>query len=462
MAAQLLGGCLMAVVVQTGAGNVTSAVASSATAITVSKPSNTADGDLLLALVVSRNGDSGYSSVPSGWTLVPGQPSIPAGSGSMRWYSKPIPSAAAETATDYTWSGATVSGRVAAIIVRVTGWHPSTPVDALSATVGTVVGANTTSATLTGPAATATVPNTLVLSGMYANTTSGQTYMTVPAGTTLAAQAVTNTGAANSQLQIATNTQSGSGSTGSKQWTTSVSTVGSGVAFTLVLRPTAAVPTVTPPGLQYVPTNTNVSMSFDTHSDASTVEELAVTQVSNGAPTITLGGDGLSPRVFTPTLPGLYRFEAVATDADGQDSAAATATVAVYSPTGDAMAQSLISNPDGWTNVGGDDIVEAVVDPGTDAIQSPSAPTNDAITYQMQPLRPGNVTVKITHRFQPIGGAATTCKVDVLQGDSLTQVATETFNLTDSWVDDTLPLDSGENTAFTNHAVWALRLTANQ
>lgn len=452
----------MAVVFQSGAGNVTSGVASSATAVTVNKPSNTADGDLLLALVVSRNGDSGYSSVPSGWTLVPGQPSIPAGSGSLRWYSKPIPSAAAETATSYTWSGASVSGRVCAVVGRVTGWHPSTPIDAISASVGTVVGANTTSATLTGPAATATVPNTLVLSGMYANNVSGGDYMVAPSGSTVVAQAVTSTGAANSHIQIAQNAQSAAGSTGSKQWTTTVATIGSGVAFTLVLRPTTAPPTVTPPALQYVPTNSNVSMSFDTHSDASTVESLAVTQVSNGAPAVTLGGDGLSPRVFTPALPGLYQFSAVATDADGATSSTATALVAVYSPSGDAMAQALISNPDSWTNVGGSDIVEAVVDPGTDCIQSPSAPTNDAITYRMQPIRPGSVTVKISHRLQPTGGASTTNKVEVLQGDSNTLVASQTFTLTDNWVDDTLVLDSTQNTAFTNHAVWALRITANQ
>ena len=77
----------------------------------------------------------------------------------------------------------------------------------------------------------------------------------------------------------------------------------------------------------------------------------------------------------------------------------------------------------------------------------------------MQPVRPGAVTVKITHRLQPVGGAATTCKVDVLQGDSLTLVATQTFTLTDSWVDDQLVLDSTQNAAFTNHAVWALRIT---
>jgi len=51
----------MAVVALTGAGNVTGGVASSATAVTDNKPSSTADNDLLLALVVSRNGDSGYS-----------------------------------------------------------------------------------------------------------------------------------------------------------------------------------------------------------------------------------------------------------------------------------------------------------------------------------------------------------------------------------------------------------------
>ena len=451
----------MAAVAQSGAGNVTSAVASTGTTITVSKPANVANGDLLVALTYPRNSDAGFSAAPSGWTLVPGQPTIGTGQGGLRWYTKPIPSAAAETATDYTWSGASTGGRIAATIFRVTGAH-ATPIHALSATAGTLLGAGTTGATLTAPAATTTVPNTLVLTAMEANIVSGQVYMDLPSGTTLVAQAVTNTGSANTELQVAQNTQSAAGSTGTKQWTHSTNTSNSGLSFILVLRPTASAPTVTPPAMQYVPTNTNVSMAFDCHSDASTVDNLAVTQVSNGAPTVTLGGDGLSPRVFVPTDPGLYQFSAVATDADGATSSTATALVAAYSPSGDAMAQALISNPDSWTNVGGTDIVEAVVDPGTDCIQSPSAPTNDAITYRMQPIRPGAVTVKISHRLQPTGGASTTNKVEVLQGDSNTLVASQTFTLTDNWVDDTLVLDSTQNTAFTNHAVWALRITANQ
>lgn len=451
----------MSISVPTGGSNVTTAQSSSATSITVNKPSNTADGDLLLALVLSRVADAGYTTAPSGWTLVSGQPSIPAGSGSLRWYSKPIPSAAAESATTYTWSGAATAGRVAAMVMRVTGAY-STPIDAISGSVGVMVGSGT-SATLTAPAATTGYPNEVVLTGLVANTTSGDmTYFTVPSGTSLVGQVVTNTGGSNSQLQVSQNTQSSSGSTGSKQWTTTGSLTGSGVTFLLTIRPSSAAPTATAPALTYVPTNTPISLTWDTHSDASTVTDLTVTQVSNGAPTLTLAGTGLSPRTVTPTLPGMYQFQGVATDADGQASSAATATVAVYPTTGDSMAQALISNPDSWTNIGGDDLVEAVVDPGTDCIQSPSAPTNDAITFRMTPLGPGAATVKITHRLQPVGGAATTCQVDVLMGDANTVVATETFNLTDSWVDDTIVFDSTENGAFTNRAVWALKITANQ
>jgi hypothetical protein len=452
----------MAVVLTTGAGNATGTVASSGTSITVAKPANVANGDLLLACVYNRNSDAGWSSVPSGWTLVASQPTPPAGSGFLAFYTKAIPSAAGETATDYTWSAAASTGRMTAVINRVTGAH-ATAVNAVSATAATQLGTGTSS-TITCPAATTTVANTIVISAVAANTTSNdQTYMTVPSGTTLAAQVVTNTGGSNTQLQLAQNEQSTAASTGSKQWTTTGSLQASGVGFLIVVRPTSTPPTVTAPALVYQATNLPISLQWDAHSSGSTIADVVVTQVSNGAPTLTLSGTGVAARTATPTAPGLYEFSAVATDGDGVTSDPSIGTVAIYSPSGDAVAQAVLTNTDAWTNVGGVDITEAITDAAnTDYAQSPEGPSDDAITYRMQPLRPGGARIKIRHRLQPVAGDATNCTVDVLQGASNTQVATETFALDDDWVDDELVLDSGENTAFNNHAVWAVRITADQ
>lgn len=446
----------MSIAVATGAGNVTTAVASSGTSIVVNKPSNTADGDLLVALLYHRE-DAGYSTVPSGWTLVPSQPTITAGSGSLRFYTKPIPSAASESPTSYTWSGATPTGRQSAVIVRVTGANAS-PIDGVSATSATVV-----TNTITAPAATAGHPAGLVLAGMSGNTTGGdQTFMTAPSGMTTAAQAVTNTGATNSQAQIATVAQVSAGSTGTKQWTTTAgASLGSGIGFLLVLRPTSSAPIATPPALQYRPVSDGAfSIDWGTFSDGGTVTNLTVTQVANGAPTLALSGTGLATRTATPTVPGYYQYSAVATDGDSQDSSPAVATVAVYSVAVDSVPYAQYSNAGGWTNVSGASASASVSNPSTtDYVQSPVNPTGAVTVFRMTPAAPGS-PFGFSINAQWVDSAANVT-VDVLQGAGFTQVATKTVTLSNGWLVRTFDLTGPEATAFSDRATWAVRLTAD-
>jgi len=116
----------MAPVAQTGAGNVTTATAGSAQSVTIAKPTTVADGDLLVAIVNAANSGGTWTSVPSGWTAIT---ATSTNRTAGVWY-KPVPSASAETATDYTF-GHTGAGssRMGGLIVRVTGADLGAPVD---------------------------------------------------------------------------------------------------------------------------------------------------------------------------------------------------------------------------------------------------------------------------------------------------------------------------------------------
>lgn len=113
-----------------GAGNVTTAVVGSGSSVTVAKPSNIADGDFLIAIVSFSNSSGTWTTVPAGWTSPPGG-TFTSNRTSGIW-GKPIPSAAAETATDYTWAATGAgSSRGGALIARVTGADLDDPWDAI-------------------------------------------------------------------------------------------------------------------------------------------------------------------------------------------------------------------------------------------------------------------------------------------------------------------------------------------
>jgi len=133
------------------------------TSITVAKPTNTADGDLLVAYIYSQaSSGTTFTTIPSGWTLRYG---LTIRKGGV--YTKSISSAAAETATSYTWSGAS-TGRVIGTIFRVTGADLTNPIDVLG-----TENADTTNATsITVPGLTPSLSNDLLLGFNYWNNSS--------------------------------------------------------------------------------------------------------------------------------------------------------------------------------------------------------------------------------------------------------------------------------------------------
>lgn len=193
---------------QFGAGNVTTAAITSGTSLTANKPALIADGDLLVAIPWTHKSATTWSVVPSGWaSLGPVQSAV----GTVGAWSKPIPSAAAESASNYTWTWSSGSDRGAIVIFRVTGARLGQPEDA----AGTYV--TTGSSSIVAPAMTAVDAAALLIAIFMTNTgTATPAAITAPGSMTEIANVTANTGAATSVLEICAQTLSASGTTGTR------------------------------------------------------------------------------------------------------------------------------------------------------------------------------------------------------------------------------------------------------
>lgn len=217
---------MTAPVAQTGAGNVTGATSIDTTTVVVSKPANVADGDLLVAAVYVQNTSVTSVTAPSGWTLLAALSSRPGGI-----YAKAIPSAAAESASTYTWTFNTTSARNSAQIVRLTGAKLSSLPDAAGTTATT---SGTTSCVI--PAVSPVSAATLMFTMVYTNLTGGVVAtLTPPGGTTeLDERGSTSANNSTSSTSINAQTLSASGSTGTRTYTISTTATNSGgIAVTL-------------------------------------------------------------------------------------------------------------------------------------------------------------------------------------------------------------------------------------
>lgn len=194
----------------TGAGNVTTWTSTSAasTGTNLTKPGNTADGDLLVAALYFRNA-SGTITPPSGWTQLG---NVHTTGETFTFYAKPIPSAAAETATSYNFSTSAGSGRLLAAVIRVTGANLSAFEDARGATSGI-----TGTASVVMAAVSTTQPDTLLLSIEINNTTVGTvSAITADAAMSEVVEININTGTATSSMEVDQQAISGTGSTGTR------------------------------------------------------------------------------------------------------------------------------------------------------------------------------------------------------------------------------------------------------
>lgn len=192
----------MAPVAQTGAGNVTTATVGAGSSVTVAKPSNLTDGDLLVAVVNHHVGNGTWSTVPSGWTAVT---TFATGRTAGVWI-KAVPSAAAETAPNYTWATTgTGSGRMGGLIVRVTGADLGAPVDAVG----------TWQAALGATGVTTTRPDCLLLGAYWSYIAAAPNTVNPPATMTAVGSWQVQSGSSSSHLLAAENRPT-PGATGSR------------------------------------------------------------------------------------------------------------------------------------------------------------------------------------------------------------------------------------------------------
>lgn len=137
------------------------------TTVTVSKPTGTATGDVLIAVVGFFHGTGSGSvitaSAPSGWVSVAERGTGTTSSRALAVWRKVVSDGPGEPSTyDFVMDAASApDGSVSAIVARYSGVDTSTPIDV----TGTTTGA--TSETITFPGVTTTSDNTmLVMCGM--------------------------------------------------------------------------------------------------------------------------------------------------------------------------------------------------------------------------------------------------------------------------------------------------------
>jgi hypothetical protein len=242
------------------------------TSITVSKPSGTASGDLLIGVIVT-DGDAGTFTPPSGWTLINSGTADPGGITDQvtlgAWYKI----AGGSEPPSYTWNW-TNSQAVYAFIIRITGHDSSNPIHVWGVATGSSTGI---SITITCPDVTTTVDDTLVL--RIFGSDRAMNFGSYPSGHTGIAfdsSSGDNTTPWQCTGGAAYKTQATAGATGTADFTAipNVSATEEWRALTVVIAPPAAAP----PDISNLPTSKNFG----------TVSENSSYWSNNGPPTFPL------------------------------------------------------------------------------------------------------------------------------------------------------------------------------
>lgn len=207
----------MAPTALTGAGNVTSANGGSVDVLTVSKPANLADGDLLIAAVYHRTSAETLSA-PAGWSWAKQE----SGNGTFGIAYKAITDAAGE-ASSYDFSTSDGAGRMVAGVIRVTGADLADPIDATGSSA-----AITGTSSITLPAVTAATAGCLLVSLTIDNGGATVASFTQDAAMSGVTQLAIDTGDSTSNIQVAQQSLTSSGSTGTRTSTMSPAANNSG------------------------------------------------------------------------------------------------------------------------------------------------------------------------------------------------------------------------------------------
>jgi hypothetical protein len=206
----------------TGTGNVTTDSNSNAASLTIAKPANLANGHLMIAGIMFRN--TGVASTPpAGWSLFSAEA---LDNGTTEIFYKAVPSAAAETATNYTWTTSNGSNRCCGFIALVSNADLTTPEDAAGATATSQV----------APSVTTAAPNALLVAVNAVNIASATPLnTTAPTGMTEAVE-VSAPGTSTTTLQLSQEVIASAGATGTRTFTFS-GTPGSQRSFMFAIEP---------------------------------------------------------------------------------------------------------------------------------------------------------------------------------------------------------------------------------
>lgn len=252
-------------------------------------------------------------------------------------------------------------------------------------------------------------------------------------------------------------------------WSVKVDTLKSVDAYGLLGTYSAPVnnpPVVTSPSGQTVQCGavvTVVATAVDPEGNAMTNGWQVVSYPADmTAPTFSSGGTGSGATAtgqftFSSTVPGNVVVRPFFNDGTNPTQYGAAVKISGYKADGSSYGDLRAGSS--WTGT-----AAAVFDAANDATydESPSAPSGAVRIYDMRPIKPGDAVFTVRLLRQPGGGAAATCQVEILTGSGDTVAATRTITATTSMVTTTITLNPTENTAFSDHNVWAIRLTATE
>lgn len=212
------------------AGTPATSSASASTSLVVALPGGIAAGDLLL-LSFSDVFATPLSAIPDGWAQVPDAAAADGFGATLGATLSRIADGSEGASVTLNFSGSVDS---AAICFRITGQHPTAPINIAGPNSGTT---DSTTA-MTAPSVTTTVDGCLIV--RWAETRESSA-IAVPGGTTPIAEAGSGTSSTNTRIRAAHSTQSTAGATGTADF---VST-GAGrewVAVTIAVSPATAPP----------------------------------------------------------------------------------------------------------------------------------------------------------------------------------------------------------------------------
>lgn len=311
----------MAVQALTGTGNVTYGSASSANAVTINKPANVADGDLLIAVLRFQN--SGKTIVtPAGWTSIVAQTA----NWSAAVFYKAIPTASAESATSYSFNVDSGSARWVGMIFRVTGAATSSIIDqtgAWSAATGT--------ASTVAPAVTPTKTGGLLLDILVSNiaqTGGTGVAFTPPSGMTAVGTGLVDNGSQTSQVWAGQEAIGSTASTGTRTVGFSPAAANS-QSVLIAVNPGNTPPNLSLTGNQNVSAGASVSATATATDDGSIASYAWTVLASGSTATPTLSGASTATVTLTaPAAGNLVTLQCVVTD-DGGLTATKTTEVRV-------------------------------------------------------------------------------------------------------------------------------------